>query len=102
MLKTGSTKKTYLKEEAEIRGDVRFENMDEGQDLIFVAPEQFMYSVSHKELLLIRFQHGLDDLPEEGQLGKVHHSLQGRGRLTSVPHKKHPLHPCGSIEGAGN
>lgn len=75
VLETGSRKKTYLIEQAKIRGDVRFENVDEGQDLISVAPEQFMYSVSHEQPLLIGFQHGLDDLPEEGQLGQVHNSL---------------------------
>lgn len=67
--------------------------MDEGQDLIFVAPEQFMHSVGHKQLLLVGFQHGLDDLPEEGQLGQFYNGLQSRGRLTSDPSKT----PTGSL-----
>lgn len=61
--------------------------MDKGQDFIFVAPEQFVNCVSHKELLLIGFQHGLDDLPEEVDLGPLYDSLRSRGILR----QQHPL-----------
>lgn len=73
--------------------------MDEGQDLIFVAPEQFVHGVNHKQLLLIGFQHGFDKLPEQGQLGQIHDSLQSRGRLTSVPKNTHWLSFCPLTEG---
>ena len=59
--------------------------MDVRQDLVLATPEQPMYRVSHEQRLLVGFQHGLDDLPEEGQLGQIHNSLQRRGRSTSVP-----------------
>lgn len=102
-LRRGFRKKTYAIEQAKVRGNVRSENVDEGQDLIFVAPEQFMHRVSHKQLLLVGFQHGFDDLLEEGQLGQFHNGLQSRGGLTSVPSETPTcLSSCSSEEWARN
>lgn len=96
-------KKTYAIEQAKVRGNVRSENVDEGQDLIFVAPEQLMHGVSHKQLLLVGFQHGFDDMLEEGQLGQFHNGLQSRGGLTSVPSETPTcLSSCSSEEWARN
>jgi hypothetical protein len=85
---------TYLIEQAKIGRDIRSESMDERQDLIFVAPEQFVNRVSHKELLLIGFQHGLNEHPEEAGLGPFYDSLRRRGKLRQecplLPSHPHP------------
>lgn len=96
-------KKTYAIEQPKVRGYVRSENVDKGQDLIFVAPEQLVHGVSHKQLLLVGFQHGLDDLLEEGQLGQLHNGLRGRGGLTTVPSETPTcLSSCSTEEWARN
>lgn len=71
-------KLTYPIEQAKIGRDVRLENMDEGQDLVFVAPQQLVHRVCHEEFLLVGLQHGLHDVREQAALDPFYDRLGSR------------------------
>lgn len=82
---------TYPIVEAKIGRDLGLEDVDEGQDLVLVAPEQLVRRVGHEERLLVGLEQGLDQLPQEAELRPLHGSLRGTGRFSGHSPRPSPL-----------
>lgn len=76
----------YLAEEPKDGVDLGVQDMDGGEQLVLVAPEQLVHAAHSEQRLLVQQQQHLRGKLQRGRPGPLHGSLQGMGMREQWSH----------------